>query len=617
MAEHALHDDHYSGRFDPKLWMRIVRHTLPYRWLIAGMGLSGLIIAAVEISIPILTARLVDGAIAGADRSLLVNLAFVYAFCIAVFCACVLWFIVMAGRIATGIAYDLRRGSFDRLQELSFSYYDTRPVGWLVSRLTSDCDKISRIIPWFSLDVVWGSCMLVGISIAMLMLHWPLGLTVLLIVPPLVLVTAYFQRRLLSSSRQIRRTNSQITASYSEELMGVKTTKSLVREEANLGEFQRLSDTMHECSMRNRLQSAIYLPAVIVLGSVGAGLALWKGGVEVAKPGGGALSVGELIAFMQFTGLFAMPIQDLAARFTDLQSGQAAAERIQSLLDTEPEISDSPEVQSAIGAHASSDRADDPALAEDGLPAKIDRVEFRRVWFEYKPGEPVLKDFSLTVDAGHTVALVGQTGGGKSTIVSLAARFYEPTRGEILIDGVDYRKRSLRWLQSSLGVVQQTPHLFSGTVGDNIRYGRLDATDEDLVQAAKAANAWGFIERLEGGLSFEVGEGGQRLSTGQRQLVSLSRALLADPQIVIMDEATSSVDTETERLVQDAIETLLQGRIAFVIAHRLSTIRSADTILVINEGVITERGTHDELMAKRGRYFSLYRNQFAREHWRR
>jgi ATP-binding cassette subfamily B protein len=430
----------------------------------------------------------------------------------------------------------------------------------------------------------------------------------MVIVPPLVVVSVFFQRRLLGSSRHIRRTNSQLTAGYNECIQGVRTTKTLVRESANLGEFQELSTSMESSSMRNALQSAVYLPAVIVLGSVGVGLALWRGGFEMQT--GTGLTLGTLVAFMQYAGLFALPIQELARRFTELQSAQAAAERVQGLLDTEPDISDSTAVISAMEAHAATG---EPGRAPDSGPHRIETIEFRNVVFRYTDAETVLDGFDFTVHAGQTVALVGPTGGGKTTIVNLVARFYEVSDGAILINGTDIRQRSLRWLQSNLGVVLQTPHLFSGSIRENIRYGDLDATDEAVEAAARLSGAHDFIAGLDTGYDSAVGEGGTRLSTGQRQLISLARALLADPQAFIMDEATSSVDTETERLIQSGIEAVLEGRIALVIAHRLSTIRKADVILVIEGGRIVERGTHQELIESRGRYHALYTKQYQRE----
>ncbi len=610
MSELTFQEEEFSRQIDLGLWRRVVRHAKPYWRQLAGLCIAGLVVAGVDVMLPLSTAWLIDEAVANGVGPRLWGLIGLYFTLCAALCVCIWVFIELAGQAATGIAYDLRTQGFARLQALSFSYYDVRPVGWLVTRLTSDVTKLSSLIPWFLLDLVWGSLLLLGITAAMFWLNWQLALAVLVIVPPLSIASVYFQRRLLDSSRNMRRTNSQITANFNEAITGVRTTKALVREREALDEFQSLSGAMHSHCMRNSLQSAIYLPLVITIGSLGVGLALWRGGVDVLGPDS-TLTLGVLIAFMQYAALFHMPIEELARRFTDLQAAQAVAERIQTLLDTEPEIQDSPEVVKQIEATAIAEAK--PNVAMDGGPAVIKRVEFRDVSFWYKPDEPVLKRFNLSVTPGETIALVGATGGGKSTIASVLARFYEPCEGEVLINGTDYRQRSLHWLQSNLGIVLQSPVLFSGSIRENIRYGRLDATDEQVEEAATLVNANVFIDELDDGYEFEVGEAGSRLSTGQRQLVSLARAVLADPQIFILDEATSSVDTETERLIQDGINRVLHGRISFVIAHRLSTIRAASRILVIDSGRIVEHGTHEELMAERGRYHDLYVGQFARQ----
>ncbi len=608
MAELIVHEEDYRGELDLQLWKRIARHALPFKGSLVGLMVNGAVVATVDVLQPIVTAGLIDEATKGeaADRTRLILLGGAYLALIVLICISINLFIRQAGRVATGVAFDLRMKGFRRLQELSFSYFDVRPVGWLVARLTSDCSKVSSLMPWFLLDLVWGSCLITGIIAAMFWLDWRLALVVLCIVPPLVLATIFFKKRLLESSRMVRKTNSQITAGFNECITGVRTTKSLVREEANLEEFQELTNSMFLHSVRNALQSAVYLPIVISLGSIGLGLALWRGGIDVSAATG--LTFGTLVAFMQYAGLLHMPIQELATRFTDLQAAQAAAERIQSLLDTEADIRDSDAVTARVAAAKPA-----PGDAIDGEPARIRDIEFRNVSFAYKENEPVITDLNLRIPAGTTVALVGATGGGKSTIVNLLSRFYEPTGGEILMNGVEYRERPLDWLHGSLGIVLQTPYLFSGTILENIRYGRLDATDAEVYAAAEIVNAHAFISRLPDGYSSEVGESGGLLSTGQRQLIALARAVLADPQIFIMDEATSSVDTETERLIQDGIDAALADRTAFVIAHRLSTIRSADVILVIDRGRIIERGNHESLMAKDGHYAQLYRKQFVSE----
>ncbi len=617
MTDHELVAEEYHSRLDVGLWRRVLTHARPYRGALAGLAASGTVLAGIDSFLPRVTAWVIDEATTvgvgpGLTRSCLVYLVLVVALA-----ALVWYFIVMAGRSATGYAHDIRRAAFGRLQELSFSFYDKRPLGWLMARVTSDSGRLASMIPWFLLDLVWGTSLLLGISVMMLLLNWRLALLVMVIVPPLAVVSVIFQRKLLRSQRAVRRANSQITAAFNETIMGVRTTKALVREDESLSEFQVLSTAMYRHSVRNALQAAVYLPIVLTLGSAGVGLALWHGGLAV----GSGMSVGTLVAFMQYAALFYIPIQELAERFTQLQSAQASAERLQGLIDTEPEITDSPEVLAAIERRR--DAAADPAIAEgeracgrtaiDGAENEIRTIAFENVSFAYKEGERVLSGFSLRVHAGETIALVGATGSGKSTIVGLLCRFYEPTAGSITINGVDYRKRSLTWLQSNLGIVLQSPHLFSGSVRDNIRYGRLDATDAEVIEAAKLVNADAFISALDQGYDTDVGEGGGRLSTGQRQLISLARAVLAAPQIFIMDEATSSVDTQTERLIQDGIEKVLQGRISFIIAHRLSTVRMADRILVIDHGRIIEQGSHIELIRGRGRYYRLYTNQFARD----
>ncbi|MBL9119978.1 MAG: ABC transporter ATP-binding protein [Phycisphaerae bacterium] len=601
----AHQDEDFKGRFDPRVWRRLVSYLGEHRGAVTRLAIGGAVIAAIEAALPLFVAAMIDEAHANGLTSRLSMIVTFYLSTFIAFAACVWMFIRAAGEISTGVGYRMRQDCFRKLQELSFSFFDTRPVGWLTSRLTSDCGRISGTLPWVILDLFWGSLLLAATATAMLIIHVRLSLIVFSIVPVLIAASWGFQRLMLHSGRQARRTNSAMTASYNEALQGARTTKTLVREERNLGEFQRLSTEMRGWMMKNSIQSSLYFPVIMTIGAAGAGLALWKGGGDYLS--GEGLTLGRLVAFLQFAGVFAQPIQELAQRFADILNASTAAERVVSLLDTTSEIRDHPTVLAAMAATHAPDRA------FDGGSPRIREVRFEGVSFWYKPGVPVLTDFNLHVREGQTVALVGATGGGKSTIVSLMARFYEPREGSILLDGIDYRERSLHWLQSNLGVIQQVPHLFSGSIRENIRYGRLDASDAEIETAAKRVNAHDFILSMEKGYDFDVGECGERLSTGQRQLVALARAVLRNPQIFIMDEATSSVDTATERLIQGGIEEVLRDRIAFVIAHRLSTIRRADVILVIDGGRIVEQGTHRELLAKRSRYFELYTNQYAVE----
>jgi ATP-binding cassette, subfamily B, bacterial len=598
-------EDVFSDKLDLGLWMRVFRHALPYKRLLIPLAISAVGIAMVDASFALVTRWALDDVVKTGNTLNLWPHISVYAFLIVALAGGVLIFINAAGGLSNHMSHDIRAECFKRLQELEFAYFDHRPTGWLISRLTSDCDKLARIIAWGTLDLVWAVCLVLMIAVILVVLHPLLGLLVLSVVPPLIFVSAIFQKKLLLSSRDTRKLNSMITASFAEALQGLRTSKALVREEQNLREFQGLSSQMYGVSIQNALQSAVYIPIVLTLGSLAAGIALWRGGADVMD---GKLTLGTLVAFIFYAGQFFNPINQIAQVLVQMQGAQAAGERVLSLLATLPTISDSEEVRKRL---ETTDRP--PGTAPDGFPDGVDRLEFRHVDFSYSDGEPVLKDFNLNVRSGETIALVGASGGGKSTIVNLAARFYEPTGGQILVNGHDLRDRGLAWYQSNLGIVLQGPHLFSGSVRENIRYGRLDATDADIEAAARSVNADQFILALENGYETDVGEGGNRLSTGQKQLVSFARALLANPRIFIMDEATSSIDTETEQLIQKGLKAMFHGRISFVIAHRLSTIRTADRILVIEKGRILESGTHDELLAARGHYHALYTRQFRQE----
>ncbi len=625
-------EDEFQSKLDSGLWWKIFRRALAYPRYLWPLFVAAIFIAVCDASFAQITRWVIDGVVREGAHAPFARYIAAFGGATLVFCIGVWVFIDAAGNLSNRLAHDVRRDCFDKLQELEFGFFDTRPIGWLITRLTSDCNRLAHIISWGFLDIVWGLSYLLMIAASLLYMNWRLGLIIIGIVPPLAVISKYFQRRMILSSREIRKYNSQVTASYNESIQGVRTTKTLVRERENLAEFQQLSARMFAASVLNARQNALYFPIVTTLGSLAAGLALWRGGYLAATD---ALSLGTLVAFINFAGQFFNPINQLAQRLTEMQGAQAAGERVMGLLATEPKIRDSAAVRQRIAdvglripdspATAGQDprpvshpelsaiRNPQSEIAPDGLPGRIDTIEFRNVTFKYESGPVVLHDFNLTVRAGETIALVGPSGGGKSTIVSLVCRFYEPVGGQVLINGTDYRERSLAWLQSQLGIVLQTPHLFKGTVRENIRYGRLTATDAEVEAAAALVNADGFIRQMEQGYESQVGEGGNRLSTGQRQLLSFARALLAQPQIFVMDEATSSIDTETEQLIQRGLETVFSGRISFVIAHRLSTIRRADRILVITRGRIEESGTHAELLQRRGHYYELYTSQFRRE----
>lgn len=601
-------EDVFSEKFDMSLWKKVFRLAMSYRQFLIPLAVSAVAIAGVDASFALVTRWAVDDV--DEVRSMMDLAPHIAAYLgLAISLSVgILIFIRSAGGLANHMSHDIRRDCFERLQELEFSYFDHRPTGWMISRLTSDCDKLSRIIAWGTLDLVWASCLVVMIAVILIALNPILGLLVLSVVPPLIFISAIFQKKLLLSSRDTRKFNSMITASFSEALQGLRTSKALVREEENLDEFQGLSSQMFGVSMKNALQSAVYIPMVLTLGSVAAGVALWRGGADVISD---EMTLGTLVAFIFYAGQFFNPINQIAQVLVQMQGAQAAGERVLELLATEPGIGDCDAVKAKLAEWNDEDRPVE--IAPDGGTREIGSIEFRAVDFSYETGEEVLQDFNLRVKSGETIALVGASGGGKSTIVNLVARFYEPTGGAILVNGEDLRDRSLEWYQSNLGIVLQGPHLFSGSVRENIRYGRLEASDEEVREAARRVNADGFIMALEDGYDTDVGEGGNRLSTGQKQLVSFARTVVANPAIFIMDEATSSIDTETEQLIQQGLQEIFHGRISFVIAHRLSTIRTADRILVIEKGHIIESGTHGNLLAEKGHYHALYTHQLQQQ----
>jgi ATP-binding cassette subfamily B protein len=479
---------------------------------------------------------------------------------------------------------------FNHLQELSFSYFDRTPVGWIISRVTSDSSRMAELVTWGLLDVTWGFMNIVTAVCFMMIINWKLALIVFAIIPVLVVVAAQFRKKIIVEYRKVRKLNSKITGAYNENIQGVRVVKALCREQENLREFGELTGEMYNASYRAAYLSALFLPTVQLISALALGSIVWYGGLQVQV---GALTIGGIQAFVGYITFMLWPIQDLARVYAEMQHTIASAERVFSLIDAVPEVTDQP-------------GAIDPGTIRGD-------VEFDHVDFWYEEDNPVLQDLALKVRRGETIALVGPTGGGKSTIVNLVCRFYEPTGGAIRIGERDYTELSLHGIQSRIGVVLQTPHLFSGAVRENIRYGRLDASDEEVVEAAKLAGAHDFIVTLEKGYDEEVGEGGVLLSVGQKQLVSLARAVLAQPEIFIMDEATSSVDTLTEALIQQGMETLMRDRTSFIIAHRLSTIKRADRILVIEDGHIAEMGSHAELLRAQGHYYRLYTQQFRRQ----
>ncbi|MDX9916402.1 MAG: ABC transporter ATP-binding protein [Gudongella sp.] len=585
-----------------KVWKDFFTYLKPYKseflkltGIMAGLGLM-------DSTFPLLSKFAVDKFIENKSLDGITGFIIVYFSAVAALSLIIYFFIKLAGKLETSMAHDIRRIGFIRLQELSLSYYDNKAVGWLMARMTSDINRLSETISWGLVDIAWGLTMMTGVTIYMFILNVKLALITLIVVPVLAIVSAFFQKRILIAQRDVRKINSQITGAYNEDIQGAKTTKTLVREELNLSEFSELTHSMRTNAIRAAVLSSIYLPIVIALGSIGTALALTYGGDFILRD---IISYGTLVAFISFAAQLFEPVRQIAVIFAEIQGAQASAERVFSLLREEPQIIDSDDVVAKFGGLFSHENRKWPKIKGE--------IEFRDVSFYYQKDEPVLENFNLHVNPGQTIALVGETGSGKSTIVNLFCRFYEPVEGIITIDGTDYREMPLNWIHDNLGYVLQSPHLFSGSIRDNVRYGKLDATDEEIEEACRLVNAHEFIMEMKDGYDTEVGEGGNLLSTGQKQLVSFARAIVRNPSLFVLDEATSSIDTETEKIIQDAISRVLYGRTSFVIAHRLSTIKNSDRILVIRDGKVIEDGTHKELIKARGYYYNLYSNQFMDE----
>lgn len=585
-------EDYQKAKFNGRTLLRIVGQLRPHWKKTVGFIVAVSVMSVIGMLLTYLSKLIIDEAIIPGDQARLLEIVVVYGALMIVQAISVYIFIYLCGMLGWQVMYDMRKALFDHLQKLSISYYNKTPVGWIMSRLTSDTERIADLITWGMLDVTWASVNMITAILFMMAINWQLALGVMLVIPVLLVIAVYFQSRILDEYRESRKANSKITGAYNENITGVRVVKALGRESENLREFGVLTDVMYRSSFKAAWLSAMFLPAVQLVTAFALGGIIYFGGVQIDA---GVLTVGGIQAFIAYVTFMLWPVADMARVFASMQHAIASAERTFSLMDSQPSIVDK-------------GKAIDPGtLAGD--------IVFHNVQFYYddEVDKPILRDFNLTIKRGETIALVGPTGAGKSTLVNLICRFFEPRAGVISIGGIDYTDMTQHAIQSRIGMVLQTPHLFSGTIRENLRYGKLDATDAEIEAAAKLAGAHDFIMTLEKGYDEEVGEGGNLLSVGQKQLLSLARAVLAKPEIFIMDEATSSVDTLTEALIQKGMETLMQGRTSFIIAHRLSTIRKADRILVIENGGVSEQGSHAELLKARGHYYRLYTQQFRRE----
>lgn len=572
----------------------------PYKKIMISMIIMGALSSLIDSIYPLFNQYALNHFIALKTTDTIVPFIIVYIVILIVFVILNFVSTTWAGKIEMSVNRDLRNASFNHLQELSFSYFNQNNVGYVHARVMSDTGRIGQLVSWDMMDMVWQGSYLLFVLINMALINIHLAMYIMLIIPFAVILIIFFQKKLVALNRKIREINSKITSNFNEGITGAKSIKTLVVENKINHDFDVDSDDMEKTSVLAGRYSALFSSLVTMLSSITLAIILWKGGMINQE---GIIMIGTLSVFMTYALNMLEPIQSIVGGIARLIAIQVNIERFTTLLETQSDVADRVEVVEKYGDTFHPKKENWETLYGD--------VESKDVSFKYPDGnEMVLEHFDLKVPQGTNVAIVGETGAGKSTLVNLVCRFFEPTYGQVLIDGKDARDRSQLWLHSNIGYVLQTPHLFSGTVRDNLRYGKPDATDEEIWKALKLVNAEFVIDKMDKGLDSEVGEGGDMLSTGEKQLISFARAILADPKILVLDEATASIDTLTEKAIQDAIFTVIKGRTSFVIAHRLSTIVDADVILVVKDGKIIERGKHTELMQAHGYYYDLYTRQY-------
>ena len=572
----------------------------PYKKIMISMIIMGALSSLIDSIYPLFNQYALNHFIALKTTDTIVPFIIVYIVILIVFVILNFVSTTWAGKIEMSVNRDLRNASFNHLQELSFSYFNQNNVGYVHARVMSDTGRIGQLVSWDMMDMVWQGSYLLFVLINMALINIHLAMYIMLIIPFAVILIIFFQKKLVALNRKIREINSKITSNFNEGITGAKSIKTLVVENKINHDFDVDSDDMEKTSVLAGRYSALFSSLVTMLSSITLAIILWKGGMINQE---GIIMIGTLSVFMTYALNMLEPIQSIVGGIARLIAIQVNIERFTTLLETQSDVADRVEVVEKYGDTFHPKKENWETLYGD--------VEFKDVSFKYPDGnEMVLEHFDLKVPQGTNVAIVGETGAGKSTLVNLVCRFFEPTYGQVLIDGKDARDRSQLWLHSNIGYVLQTPHLFSGTVRDNLRYGKPDATDEEIWKALKLVNAEFVIDKMDKGLDSEVGEGGDMLSTGEKQLISFARAILANPKILVLDEATASIDTLTEKAIKDAIFTVIKGRTSFVIAHRLSTIVDADVILVVKDGKIIERGKHAELMQAHGYYYDLYTRQY-------
>ena len=571
-----------------------------YRRIVATMVGCGLLSSGVDILLPQFQRYSLNHFIG--ENTLDTLPVFLIVYVVAIVFAGILNYISCSYAMRTEVSVnrDLRNAAFSHLQTLSFSYFNQNSVGYIHARVISDTARIGSLVSWSLMDSVWHISYLVGAIVVMLVVNARLALLVLTILPLIVLLFSVFQSRLIRVNREVRELNSKITSDFNEGITGAKTIKTLVIEDKMAHDFVEDTSAMRKKSVHVAHLRGAFAATMNLASSMALAIVLWRGGYIAAS------EVGTFSMFMSYAQGMMEPVRWIIDAISDLITTQVNIERLTRLLETKSDVQDTAEVIAKYGDSFDPKR-------ENWEPIKGD-IEFSDVSFKYPDGdEYVLEHFNLKIPFGSNIAIVGETGAGKSTLVNLVCRFFEPTSGQVLIDGKDARDRSQLWLHSAIGYVLQTPHLFSGTIRENLLYGNPNATEEQIRQALELVSAEKIVDRMEKGLDSDVGEGGDMLSTGEKQLISFARAILADPRILVLDEATASVDTLTEQKIQSAIETIIKGRTSLVIAHRLSTVKNADLILVVRDGKIIEQGRHEELLKARGHYYNLYTRQYEDE----
>ena len=599
--------DYTNSKIDIRSWKKILKILLENKKEFIALLLTPIFLAGLDILYPMLNSYAIKNYFENNNISNVSNTEIIIFICLYLLIALLyfvgVWFwILLGGRLEAKFSYTLRKQAFTKLQELSFSYYDKTPSGFIMSRMTSDSRKLSQVICWGFVNTLWAFVSMVAIVIVMISVNWKLSIIILSLIPLMLIITYCLEKTILKNFRHVRKINGNITSKINESILGSKTTKTLVLEKKNLNEFNKECLHFKKRSMIAITVSSIYWPIVLTLGYIGVGITVGYGGNLVLM---NALSVDVLYLFITYTVNFFDPVMTLSASITEFQQAQASCERIVELIETKPEIKDTLEVEEKYGNILNPKYENYKKINGD--------IEFKNVSFSYIKNEIVLDNFNLKVNKGMTVALVGKTGSGKSTIINLLCRFYEPTKGTIFIDGHDYKEYSQGMLHYNLGYVLQSPQLFKGSITENILYGANNKTIDDVKRVCKQIGANDFIEKLKDGYDTNVGENGGKLSIGERQLISFARSIIKDPEIIVLDEATSSIDTTTELLIQDALNKYYSDKTTFIVAHRLSTITNSDLILVIDKGRIIEKGNHKELIAKRGVYYNLYKTQFISE----